>query len=311
MKPSPFKYYAPTSVQGALAHLAEHGYDAKPLAGGQSLVPTMNFRLSQPAVLVDLNHVAELFYIRPDPGFGVRGSAEAHPKPVQPNGGGVRVGAMTRHSQVEHAPLIAQRAPLLHAVMPHIGHAQIRNRGTLGGSLSHADPAAELAAATVALGARFRLQSQSGQRWLAADEFFLGPFFTALDVGELLVEIALPAMPPRSGWAFQELCRRHNDFALVGVAALVTLDGAQRCQEARLVFLAVGDGPVQARQAAATLKGQALTPEAIRAAAETAASADVDPVGDIHATAKYRRHLVKVLAQRALTEAFDRAISNI
>ncbi len=292
MKPAPFKYYAPTTLQGALAHLAEHGYDAKPLAGGQSLVPTMNFRLSQPAVLVDLNHVAELFYIRPDPA------------------GGVRLGAMTRHSQVEHDPLIAQRIPLVHAAMPHIGHAQIRNRGTLGGSLSHADPAAELAAVTVALRARFRLQSQFGERWLAADEFFLGPFFTALDVGELLVEVALPAMPPRSGWAFQELCRRHNDFALVGVAALVTLDSAQRCQEARLVFLSVGDGPVQARQAAAVLTGQTPSPEAIRAAAETAASADVDPVGDIHATAKYRRRLVKVLSQRALTEAFDRARSD-
>jgi carbon-monoxide dehydrogenase medium subunit len=290
MKPAPFKYYAPTTVDGALAHLAEHGYDAKPLAGGQSLIPTMNFRLSQPAVLVDLNNIPALSYIRPD------------------DGGGVRVGAMTRHSQVEHDPLVAERASLVHEAMPHIAHQEIRNRGTFGGSISHADPASELAAVSVALRARFRLRGQSGERWVPADEFFLGPFFTVLDVGELLVEIALPPMPPRGGWAFQELCRRHNDFALVGVAALVTLDQAGACQEARLVFLSVGDGPVEAGQAAQVLQGQAPTPEAIQAAAETAATEDVDPVGDIHATADYRRHLVKVLSRRALTQAFERAI---
>jgi carbon-monoxide dehydrogenase medium subunit len=289
MKPAPFDYFAPTTVEAALAHLADHGYDAKPLAGGQSLIPTMNFRLSQPAVLVDLNNISELFYIRPD------------------NKGGVRMGAMTRHSQVERDALIAERAPLVHEAMSHIAHPQIRNRGTFGGSIAHADPAAELAAVSVALKARFRLRGQSGERWVPADEFFLGPFFTALDVGELLVEIALPAMPPRSGWSFQEICRRHNDFALVGAAAAVTLDDAAQCQQARLVFLSVGDGPVEAHTAAETLEGQTPTPNAIRAAAEAAASADVDPVGDIHASADFRRHLVKVLGRRTLTQAFDRA----
>jgi carbon-monoxide dehydrogenase medium subunit len=292
MKPAPFKYYAPTTVEGALAHLSEHGYDAKPLAGGQSLIPTMNFRLSQPAVLVDLNNISELFYIRPD------------------QNGGLHLGAMTRHSQVEHDPLIAERAPLVHEAMPHIAHPQIRNRGTFGGSVAHADPASELAAVSVTLGAQFRLRGQGGERWVPADEFFLGPFFTALDVGELLVEIALPPMPPRSGWAFQELARRHNDFALVGVAALVTLDEAGKCQEARMAFLSVGDGPMEAKQAAETLKGQFPASEAIRSAAEIAANVDIDPVSDIHASAKYRTHLANVLARRVLTLAFGRAMPN-
>ncbi len=289
MKPAPFKYYAPTSVEEALAHLAEYGYDAKALAGGQSLIPTMNFRLAQPSVLVDLNNISDLFYISPD------------------ENGGLRIGAMTRESQIEHSALVAERAPLLYEAMPHIAHPQIRNRGTIGGTLAHADPAAELPAVSVALNGRFRLRGQVGERWVSADEFFVGFFTTVLEPDELLVEVALPPMPPRSGWSFQEVARRHGDYALVGVAAMVTLDDRGRCQQARLVFLSVGEGPVEAHQAAATLKGQAPTPEAIRAAAETAASADVDPSSDIHASAAYRRHLVNVLSRRALEQAFERA----
>jgi carbon-monoxide dehydrogenase medium subunit len=289
MKPAPFKYYAPTTLEEALAYLAEYGYDAKALAGGQSLIPTMNFRLAQPSVLVDLNNIPELFYIHPN------------------ENGGLRMGAMTRESQVEHSPLVAERAPLLHETMPHIAHPQIRNRGTVGGTLAHADPAAELPAVSVALKGRFRLRNQAGERWVAADEFFIGFFTTALEPDELLVEIALPPMPARTGWSFQEIARRHGDYALVGVAAVVTLDDRDRCQQARLVFLSVGDGPVEARQAAETLKGQALTPEAIQAAAETAARADVDPGSDIHASAEYRRHLVQVLTLRALEQALERA----
>ena len=291
MKPAPFKYYAPTTVEEALAHLAEHGYDAKPLAGGQSLVPTMNFRLAQPGVLVDLNNVGELFYIRPSNGNG-----------------GVRMGAMTRQSEVERSSLVAERSPLFHGAMPSIGFCQTRNRGTIGGSLAHADPAAELSAAAVALDARFRLQSQAGERWVPAAEFFLGPFFTALDVGELLVEIELPPRPPRSGWCFTETTRRHHDFAMAGVAVLVTLDaGGERCERARVVLFSVGDGPVESQGAAEALQGQVPTPKAIRAAAATAANDDIDPGGDIHASADYRRHLAEVLSRRALTQAFERA----
>lgn len=289
MKPAPFKYYEPTTLEGALSHLADHGWDAKALAGGQSLIPMMNFRLAQPSVLVDLNKISELFYIRP--------AAD----------GGLRLGAMTRQRQVERDPLVAERAPLIHEAMPKIAYPQIRNRGTFGGSIAHADPSAELVAASVALDARFRLRSQRGERWLRADEFFLGLFTTALEPDELLVEIALPPMPPRSGWSFLEVARRHHDFALVGVAAVVALDGAGLCEHSRLIYFSVGDGPVEARQAASLLRGQKPTSEAIREAAETAGEADVDPNNDINATADYRRHLVKVLGRRALTQAFIRA----
>lgn len=292
MKPAPFKYYAPTTVEEALAHLTEYGYDAKALAGGQSLIPMLNFRLAQPAVLVDLNNISELFYIRPD------------------GNGGLRLGAMTRQRQVEYDPLVAERAPLVHEVMPQIAYPQIRTRGTFGGSLAHADPSAELVAVNMALNARFRLRSQARERWVPADEFFAGLFTTVLEPDELLVEIALPPMPPRSGAAFLQITRRHHDFCIAGVAVLVTLDGKGQCEQARLVFLSAGAGPVIARQAAEVLVGQAPTPEVIRAAAERAASADIDPGSDIHASAEYRRHLAKVLARRTLTQAFDRAISN-
>ncbi len=301
MKPAPFKYYAPTTVEEALAHLAEHGYDAKVLAGGQSLIPIMNFRLAQPSVIVDLNNVSELFFIRPAPTQG---------RDVPDGNGGLRLGAMTRQNQVEHDALVAERAPMVHAVMPKIAYPQIRSRGTFGGSIAHADPAAELPTVSVALNGRFRLRNQARERWVPADKFFVALFTTVLEPDELLVEIALPPMPPRSGWSFLEVARRQHDFALVGVAAVVTLDEGGQCQQAQLVFLSVGDGPVQARQAAGVLRGQVPTPEAIRAAAETAASADVDPGSDIHASAAYRRHLAKVLARRALTQAFERAIPN-
>ncbi len=289
MKPPAFKYYAPTTVEEALALLAEHGYDAKPLAGGQSLIPTMNFRLAAPAVLVDLNRVSELFYIRPG------------------DDGGVRVGAMARHAQVERDPLIAERAPLVHETMPHIAHPQIRNRGTYGGSLAHADPAAELPAVTVALGGKVLARSQRGQRWIPAEDFFIGLFTTVLEPDELLVEIALPPMPARTGWAFDEVARRHGDFALVGAAGLVTLDERGHCADVRLVFMGVGEGPVVAREAMSILKGEEPSEEAIRAAAEKAAQADVDPISDVHASAEFRRHLAKVLARRVLTKAVDRA----
>ena len=292
MKPAPFDYYAPTSVDQALDHVAQLGYDAKILAGGQSLIPTMNFRLAQPSALIDLNNIPELAYIR---------SADD---------GGVLIGAMTRQSTVERAPLIAERAPLVREAMPHIAHPQIRTRGTFGGSIAHADPAAELPAVTVALGARYRVRNKAGERWIPAEEFFVGLFTTLLQPDEVLVEIALPAMPPRSGWSFQEVARQSGAYGLVGVATMVTSDdtpSGRRCQQVRMVFLSCGEKPMLAQHAAKALVGQAPTPEAIRAAAEAAAKDDVDPSNDIHASAAYRRHLVKVLAARALTEAFQRA----
>lgn len=289
MKPAPFRYFAPTTLDEALTLLAEHGSEGKLIAGGQSLVPTMNFRLAQPTVLIDLNNIAELFYIRPA------------------GDGGLRVGAMTRQRTVERDQLVAERVPLIHDTMPYIAHTQIRNRGTIGGSLAHADPAAELPAVALALNAQLRLQSQSGERWVAAQDFYLGLFTTALASDEMLVEIAFPPMAPRSGWSVQEVARRHGDYAIVGVTASVTIDEQGRCSAARLALLSVGDGPVLAQQASQQLLGERPSQALIEGAAATCASADIDPTADIHASVAYRRHLTKVLTQRALTEAFVRA----
>lgn len=288
MKPAPFKYEAPKTVDEALAALAKHGYESKALAGGQSLIPMMSFRLAQPGVLVDLNNIPELSFIRPA------------------KDGGLALGAMTRQGMVERDPLVAERAPMLHAAMPKIAYPQIRSRGTFGGSLAHADPSAELPTVAVALEGRFRLRRQAKERWVPASEFFQGFFTTVLEPDELLVEVALPPMPARSGWSFLEVARRHHDFALVGVAALVILDGRDRCERARLVYFSVGEGPTPAPQAEALLRGQELTPEAIRSAAEMAGDRDVDPATDINASAEYRRHLVKVLGRRVLEEAAGR-----
>jgi carbon-monoxide dehydrogenase medium subunit len=289
MKPAPFDYYAPTSVEEALSHLAEHGYDAKILAGGQSLVPMMNFRLVQPAVLIDLNRIPDLAFIRPD------------------EGGGIRIGAMTRHHQVEINPMVAERMPLLHEAMPKIGYPQIRSRGTYGGSVCHADPSAELVCLSVALNGHFRLRSPRDERWVPAEGFFSGLFTTVLEPDELLVEVALPPLPTRAGWSLMEVARRRHDFALLGVATVVSLDGKGLCRNAQIVFLSAGDRPLVADQAAKLLKGQAPGPDAIRAAAELAATREIDPSSDIHATAEFRRALAKVLARRALEQAFKRA----
>lgn len=284
MKPAPFRYFAPTTLDEALALLAEHGYDAKPLAGGQSLVPTMNFRLAQPAVLIDLNRISELFYVRPA------------------TTGGVQIGAMTRQRTIERDPLIRAQTPLLHMVMPHIAHAQIRNRGTIGGSLAHADPAAELPTVAVALDAQFRLQSHQGERWVSARDFYVSLFTTALEIDEMVVEIAVPPAQPQTGWSFHEVARRHGDYALVGVAAMLRLDETGRCADARIALLSVGDIPHLAERAASILAGEFPSTELFRAAADSVAG-EIDPQHDIHASAAFRRHLARVLTQRALAEA--------
>ena len=289
MKPAPFQYHAPTTLDEALSLLNEHGYDAKILAGGQSLIPTMNFRLAQPAVLIDLNHVPKLFYINE--------SAD----------GGLRLGAMTRQSQVERSQLVAQRAPLLHESMALIAHPQIRNRGTIGGSIAHADPAAELPVLAVALGAQLRVQSSTGERIIPARDFYMGLFTTALEPEEILTEIHIPALPPRSGWAMDEVARRHGDYAIVGAAATLSLAEDGTCQQAKLVFLSVGEGPVSAEQAEQMLIGESPTPERIADSAQIAATQEIDPAADIHASVAYRRHLAEVLAKRVLSKAVDRA----
>jgi len=288
MKPASFEYVLPDSLEAALALLAQHGGDAKPLAGGQSLVPAINFRVAQPALLIDLNGLGDLDFVR------------------QTEEGGLRIGAMTRQRRLERDPLVARFNPLLHETVPYVAHPQIRNRGTLGGSLVHADPASELPVIALTLAARLRAQSATGERWLSAEEFFLGMFTTALTPEELLVEIEWPAMPPRTGWSFAEFARRHGDYALMGVAALVTLDAEGRCQEARLVYLNAGDGPVAARRAAESLLGHAPSAELIEAAAKIASEDEIEPLGNVHASVAYQRHLARVLTRRALTQAFER-----
>jgi carbon-monoxide dehydrogenase medium subunit len=291
MKPAPFAYVAPRSLAEALALMARHGDEGKALAGGQSLLPVLNFRLAQPSVLVDINGVREL-------------------ERLDAGADGLHMGALTRHRALERDALVAKHAPLLAEAVTHIAHPQIRNRGTVGGSLAHADPKAELPVLAVALGARFRLQRQGGDRWLEAADFYTGLFSTALEPDELLTEIVWPPLPARSGWAFDEAARRHGDYGQVGVAAVVRLDDAGRCSEARLVFLAVGGGPVSATRAAAALVGE-MPGEASIAAAAEAASSDIEPTGDVHATADFKRHLAKVLSKRVLRRAFARATGEV
>src|SRR6202166_1856044 len=213
MKPAPFKYIAAHSIAQALALKAEHGDDAKFLAGGQSLLPTMNFRLAQPAILIDINRIEGLGAIRPH------------------DGGGACVGALARYRTLERDSGFASTFPLIAEALPHIAHPQIRNRGTIGGNLSHADPASELPAIAVALGARFRVQTAKQERWIAASDFFVGALTTALKPDEMLVEIELPLAKPRTGSCFMEIARRRGDFAIAGAAGMVTIGARQECTE--------------------------------------------------------------------------------
>jgi carbon-monoxide dehydrogenase medium subunit len=288
MKPAPFDYAAPSSLADALALKAEHGDGAKFLAGGQSLVPAMNFRLVQAGLLIDLNGLAELDFVR-------AGGAE------------LRMGAMTRQRRLERDPLVAAQAPLLYEAIPWVAHPQIRNRGTLGGSLAHADPAAELPVVMLALEARLRAQSPRGERWITADDFFLGLFTTALTADEMLVEVALPPLPAHTGTAFVEFARRRGDYALMGVAAVVTLDSSGLVQRARLVYLNAGERPVLAAGASALLEGRKPTPETVAEASRLAAENEIAPSGNVHASQAYQRHLAAVLTRRAVQRAGERA----
>ena len=267
----------------------EHGYGAKLLAGGQSLIPVMNFRLAQPAMIVDLNGVTELGRLKTG------------------DDSGLHVGAMVRHSQAEHSPTVAKLAPLMSEVMPHIAHPQIRNRGTIGGSLAHADPASELPVIMTALEARFRLQRLGSERWVSAESFYESLFSTALEAEEILTEIAIPPVMANTGYAFQELARRHGDYAQAGVAAVITLDEQGFVRKARLVYLNLGEIPMIAHKAADILVGQKPTGELIEEAARLASQEEIEPQGDIHASTEYKRHLAFVLGKRTLQEAVSRA----
>lgn len=269
--------------------MREHGDEAKLLAGGQSLIPVMNFRLAQPALLVDLNRLAELDFVRP---------AE---------GGALRVGALTRISRLERSPEVGVVSPLLAEAIPFVAHPQIRNRSTLGGTLSHADPAAEIPAVCLAEEGRFRLAGRGSERWVAAADFFRGLFETALEPDEILVEVELPARRAGSGSAFREVARRHGDYAMAGVAARVVLGDGGAIEDARLVYLSVADRPFHAAGAASLLVGERPSEELFAAAARHAAHEEIEPAGTIHATPDFTRHLVDVLTRRALAAAVERA----
>jgi CO/xanthine dehydrogenase FAD-binding subunit len=286
VKPAPFVYHEPKSLSEALHLLTQFGETAKPLAGGQSLVPLMNFRLARPAHLVDLNGLRELNYMKIE-------------------NGELRIGAMTRQRDLEKSPIVAEGWPLLQAATRLIGHVQIRNRGTVGGSLAHAYPFAELPVAMSALEASFVVRKNGEQRIVPAKEFFVDVMTTVLQPGELLVEIRVPKTRPRTGSAFEEVSRRHGDFALAGVAAIVTLAADGAIDKANVVFAGVKPTPWNK---AATLIGH--RPDTTRfheAAREATAELDFD--SDIHATAEYRREASQALARRVLETATARAVN--
>ncbi len=289
MKPAAFKYALPRTLDEALTVKAEHGDEAMFLAGGQSLVPAMNFRLAQPAVLIDINAVEELAFVR-----------------VDDEGGDLHLGALTRHRDLQFNPMIAATQPLVHEAAPNVAHQQIRNRGTLCGNLVHADPASELPAVMLALDARLRLQSTAGERWVAARDFFVSVFTTARADDEMLVEVALPAAAPGSGTCFLEVARRPGDYAMMGVAAVVVLDDDGTCRDARLTYCSAGETPVAASAAAAALIGGRAAADDIAAAADQAKQ-EIAPVGSVHASVDFQRHLAAVLTRRALHQAVARA----
>lgn len=286
MKPPRFDYLLPRTLDEALGLLAQHGEEAKVLAGGQSLVPLLNFRLVRPAYLVDLNEIPGLDGIRLQDGH-------------------LAMGAMTRQRAAETSPVVRERAPLLAEAMPQIGHVQIRNRGTIGGSLAHADPAGELPAVVAALDGELILKSRRGERRLRAEEFFVGYLTTAAAPDELLVEARVPVTPARTGTAFMEVSRRHGDFALVGVAATVTVDAGGVCTACAIALTGVGPTPVVARDAAGALVGVKPTADAFAEVGRQVAGT-LTPDSDLHASADYRKHLAGVLTRRALARAVQR-----
>ena len=286
MKPAPFDYVAAASVDEAVAALASADADAKVLAGGQSLIPMLAFRLGRPSLLVDLNRIPELSYVR------------------ALDDGGLAIGAMTRTHELEVSPLVAERWPLARDAAPLIGHRQIRNRGTVGGSIVHADPAAELPAVALATGATLVVQGRNGQRTIPAEEFFISVFTTALEADEVLTQIRVPPLATGTGVAFVEVSRRQGDFALAGAAATITLD-RECCVDARLVLIGVGATPL-AIPVAEALHGTDVAVDEARAAAEQALAL-VEPGSDMHASAGFRRSLATVVGRRALLAAAERA----
>jgi CO/xanthine dehydrogenase FAD-binding subunit len=286
LKPPVFDYHDPGTVDEALDLLALHGEDGKVLAGGQSLVPLLNFRLAHPEHLIDVNNLGELSGIRRD-------------------GGRLRIGALTRQSMLERSGLVARNWPLLTEALSFVAHAQIRNRGTVGGSVAHADPAAELPVAFLTLDADFVVRSKRGERSIPARDFFVTHLTTAMELDELLVAIDVPAPPEGAGHAFTEFARRHGDFALGGAAVLLAADVGGKCTSAAIGLLAAAPTPLRATAAEEALVGSKLDAEAAESAAKTAVES-IDPTGDIHGSSEYRKGLIEVMVRRGIEAAIDR-----
>jgi aerobic carbon-monoxide dehydrogenase medium subunit len=284
MKPAPFEYFAPVELQEALDLLERYGDEAKILAGGQSLMPLMNLRLARPGLIIDINRLSGLDTITATPE------------------GGLTIGALTRQRALERSKIVQEQNPILAAAMPLIGHFQIRNRGTIGGSLVHADPAAELPAVSLLLGAEFLLRSKSAVRVVPAAEFFLSYLATATQPAELLTEIRLPKWPSGEAWAVQEIARRKGDFALIGVALRAELDAGETVQNGVIVMFGVGDKPQRMERAEAILKGRRISEAFLRELSGVVAE-ELQPDSDIHASAAYRKEVGGVLVRRALESA--------
>ena len=282
-----FEYFRPESTASAVQLLAQFGGDAKILAGGQSLMPLINMRLAWPAVLIDINRIGELAFVREQDGWLV-------------------IGAMTRHAVLERSEVVGRRNPLLAYATSLIAHPTIRARATLGGSMAHADPAAEYPSVALAMGAELVALSQRGERRIAAATFFKGLLTTDLGEDELLVEVRLPEQPADEGWAYAELATRPGDYATVGVIARLSLSGDGRCRTASLTCTAVGATPLTARKASAMLIGELPTHANFDAAAALAAE-EVTPDSDALTSASYKRAMTRVMTRRALEAALRRA----
>ena len=274
-------------MSDAVELLEQHGEDARVLAGGQSLMPLLNLRLARPAALVDVNRIAELDHLTPWPD------------------GGLRIGAMTRERTVELSTLVSERSPLMSAAMPLIGHFQIRNRGTIGGSIAHADPAGELPAVALALDAELVVNGKS-ERVISADDFFDTYYTTTLQPGEMLTEIRLPAWHGARGWAIEEVCRREGDFAMVGAIAHFELTAGNVCADPRIVLFGVGERPMRMTSVEEALAGRTLDDDAVQEAGALVADT-VDPDEDVHASAEYRKEVAGTLTKRVLLAARERA----
>ena len=289
MKPVNFDYYAPTSVDEALDTLAELGYEGKVLAGGQSLIAAMNFRMARPSALVDLNNVPELAYIKPT------------------DNGGLAIGTMTRVFTVEHSAEVASRFPLLIEVSKYIAHAQIRRRGTFGGAIAHADPAGQLPSISMVMNMKALIRGKGKERWVDAPDLIIGPFMTVIEPDEMLAELVIDPNPPRTGSKYVQVSRQSGGYAQSAVASIVTLDDADKCKNVRMVLMSVAEVPILSQKAAETLIGNQPTPQLIEEVADAALAREIDRATDLHASADYRQSITRVLIVRSLTEAFERA----